>query len=368
MVIFLDLIALIGCLQAMILAGVILTNKVFHNHTNRPFAYFLLLLAIIGFDSRLSRYYSGLGPFWELFFDIVGDDIPWIMLVYLPLFKFFLDSTKVRLSFPFWTLTLPFFIFLMINAFIDLDMEFGIRSIPFFTEHRMIFYQLEDYLSLGLFSALHLFGFFKLARKSGNKWLVRLWWYTSLLIVLWGALTLDQTFFEDAFFKTLEMSLWTFITIFVYWLMYSGLFQFNLANNRQEIRSKLKTNFQENTPKKTGLSTKSKAYFDQLMELMIVNKAYRNPDLGREMVAEEIGISISYLTQLIKEYSKKNFTGFINDFRVEDVKKMLVDPKFDNYDHLSIGLEAGFKSKSAYYTTFKSLTGKTPAAYKKDLS
>lgn len=363
-----DFIALVGPLQACIMAVAIFTNKVFQNPTNRYFAYFLLLLALIGFDAHLKMYYEGLGPFWALFFDIVGDDIPWIMLLYLPLFRFFMINAGGHLAFPFWWLTLPFWLFTAINAFIDLDLEFGVQLLPFFTKHRMVFYEFEDYISILLFSGLHVFGFIRFIKKGGNKWLIRLWWYTGALIVLWSALVLDATLFNEAYYQAFETSLWTAISLFVYWLMYSGLMQFNLANNRQAIRAQLAPAPAQTTAPKAALSSKSKTYFEQLMALMQTEKAYRNPDLGRQAVAQQLGISSSYLTQLIKEYASKSFTGFINDFRVEEVKQMLSNEQFNSYDFLSIGLEAGFKSKSTFYTTFKLHTGQTPSQFKKSLS
>lgn len=364
---FFDFIAVFGLVQAVVIAILIFTNKVFRNDYNKYFAYFLILLAFIGLDSTLSHHYNELGYEWALFLDVIGDDIPWIMLMYLPLFQFFLKSIgSWRPGIPIWVLTLPFFLFTIFNGVIDLDLEFGLISAPFFNDNRLIIYQLEDYVAGVLFLSLHTFVFFKTLKNKGSKWIKRLWWYSTALLIVWMILILDQTFFDDLFFRGIEIILWSLVTVFVYWLMYTGLFQFNLAHNRQEIRSKLTHTTPEDTPRRTGLSVKSKAYFDQLMELMIIDKVYRNPDLGRETVAEELGISVSYLTQLIKEYTDKNLASFINEFRVEEVKKMLKDPAFDNYDHLSIGLEAGFQSKSTYYTTFKNLTGKTPAQFKKE--
>lgn len=366
---FFDIIAIIGLSQAVIISCLIFTNKIFLNEANRYFAYFLILVSVIGLDARLSNYYVVLGDFWADFFDVVGDDIPWIMIFYLPLFKFFQKiSGNLSLKFPFSLLFIPFIVFTVINLIIDLDLEFGLISTPFFTNNRIIFYQLEDYISMPLFITLHLYVYFRVIRSNRDKWISKLWWYCSLLIFFWILLTLDQSFFDDLFFKIIENILGSALSIFIYWLMYSGLLQFNLANNRQAIRDKLLKSSPGERPKKSGLSTRSKAYFDQLMQLMLVEKAYRNPELGRDTVAEKLGISVSYLTQLIKEYSEKNLAAFINEFRVEEVKKMLADPSFDHFDHLSIGLEAGFKSKSAYYTAFKTQTGQTPTQFKDSLS
>jgi len=363
---FFDVIAIFGLIQAVIVAILIFTNKVFTNQTNRYFAYFLLIIALIGFDARLSDFYAAWGPFWDVFLDVVGDDIPWIMVFYLPLFRFFQEvAGNMTLKFPFWVLFLPFGLFTGINLIIDLDLEFGLIAAPFFKDNRYLFYQLEDIVAIPLFIGLHTLVFRRLVRNTNNIWIKRLWWYCSTLILLWIILIIDQSLFDDLFFRTLEILLWTAVAVFIYWLMYSGLFQFNLANNRQEIREKLAEPMQPAMPKAPKLSPKSKEYFDQLLEWMQVEKAYRNPDLGRDLVAEKLGISASYLTQLIKEYADKNLARFINEFRVEEAKGMLSDPAFDKYDHLSIGLESGFKSKSAYYTAFKNHTGQTPSQYKK---
>ncbi|MEM0941495.1 MAG: helix-turn-helix domain-containing protein [Bacteroidota bacterium] len=362
-------IQIIGLIQAFFIAFLIFRNRVFAHRPNQYFAYFLILIAIIGLDSRLHIYYNTLDNWAELFFDIVGDDIPWVMIVYIPLFKFFLlSSYNEQRSVIIWPFYLPFVSFLLINLIIDLDLELGLTTVPFFTNHRLLFYLLEDFISIPLFSGLHLFVFFKVLHTSTNPWLKKLWWYCTALIITWAIHIIDQSFFNDPFLANLEMILWTGIMFFVYWLMYSGLFEFNLAKNREEIRAKLTSAQNHSSPTRPGLSAKSKAYFDQLMEYMVIDKAYRNPDLSRELVAKELGISMSYLTQLIREYAEASFTGFINEFRVEEVKQMLSDHSFDTYDSLSIGLEAGFKSKSAYYTTFKNFTGKTPSQFKKMLS
>ena len=44
---------------------------------------------------------------------------------------------------------------------------------------------------------------------------------------------------------------------------------------------------------------------------------------------------------------------------------MLLDATFDQYSLVALGMEAGFKSKSAFYAAFKKQTNMTPAAFLK---
>ncbi|MEM6845051.1 MAG: helix-turn-helix domain-containing protein [Bacteroidota bacterium] len=359
-----ELISLLGLIQGIIIALLILRSKVFQNDANQYFAYFLLVLSVIGFDSLLSPYYSDLPKFWFTFFDIVGDDIPWVMMFYLPLFTFFLKSTSTSVNVSVRYFYIPFWLFVVINFFIDLDLDFHLISVPALTENRFIFYELEDYIALLLTISLHTFVYVRMVRNFGNQWIRKLWWYSSVIILIWIILLIDLAFFDSQNIDGFINMLWISVSIFIYWLMYSGLLQFNLSNNRSILKKKL-NNSTENQRDKSKAGSKSDQHYQALQELMINQHLYRNPNLGREDIASELGISPSYLTQLLKENAGKNFTSFVNEYRVKAVEQMLLDPSFEPFDVLSIGLEAGFKSKSAYYSTFKSINGLTPAQFKR---
>ena len=55
-----ELLSLLGLIQGIIIALLILRSKVFQNDANQYFAYFLLVLSVIGLDSLLSPYYENL--------------------------------------------------------------------------------------------------------------------------------------------------------------------------------------------------------------------------------------------------------------------------------------------------------------------
>ncbi|WP_452601463.1 helix-turn-helix domain-containing protein [Pontimicrobium sp. MEBiC06410] len=71
------------------------------------------------------------------------------------------------------------------------------------------------------------------------------------------------------------------------------------------------------------------------------------------------------MSQLINTVTGENFSTYINRYRVEAVKRIILDPEFDNYSLLAIGLECGFSSKTTFHNSFKKMTGMTPNAYRK---
>lgn len=132
-----------------------------------------------------------------------------------------------------------------------------------------------------------------------------------------------------------------------------------------QLIAKLTATKLQHISKKTTLSlTNDNAYYRKLCHLLDQEKIYLDPELSLSLVAKRLNISSTYLSQLINTLSNHNFSDFVNLYRVRDAKIKLLDPEFSCYTILSIGLEAGFNSKSAFYTAFKKHTGSTPTQFR----
>lgn len=102
-------------------------------------------------------------------------------------------------------------------------------------------------------------------------------------------------------------------------------------------------------------------------EFMKTNRPYLDSDLTLPKLAEDLNVSTHHLSQVINEMHDKNFFNFINKYRVEEVKRKIQDPKYQNYSLLGIAYESGFNSKSAFNRVFKNITGTTPSRYRDSL-
>ncbi len=108
----------------------------------------------------------------------------------------------------------------------------------------------------------------------------------------------------------------------------------------------------------------SNTTFVRINNHIISEKKYLHAAISLKSVADEFSISKGYLSQLININAKKTFNDYINELRVKEAKRMLLDDSYSNYTIEFIGLECGFRSKSNFYTAFKKFSGQTPNQFK----
>lgn len=92
-------------------------------------------------------------------------------------------------------------------------------------------------------------------------------------------------------------------------------------------------------------------------------KIYKRPDLTLSLLAKELSVRPQFLSQLLNDNLNKSFNQFINEYRVEEAKRLLKEDAHLKID--AVGIECGFNSSSTFYSTFKKVTGTTPSNYVK---
>jgi AraC-like DNA-binding protein len=110
-------------------------------------------------------------------------------------------------------------------------------------------------------------------------------------------------------------------------------------------------------------------FFIQLKEdlvfLMEKKSLFLDLTLNIQELSNRLKTNNKYLSTLINQEFEMNFVSFVNSYRIEEAKKLLLDPDKENLTIEAIGNEAGFKSKSAFNVAFKKITGVTPSAFVK---
>ena len=93
----------------------------------------------------------------------------------------------------------------------------------------------------------------------------------------------------------------------------------------------------------------------------LVEEQYKNPDLSVSLLAEQLGISASYLSKLFKEVSNTNVSDYIHKFRIERAKELMSD---SNLTLGAIAEECGYLSDINFNRVFKRMEGVPPGAWR----
>lgn len=111
-----------------------------------------------------------------------------------------------------------------------------------------------------------------------------------------------------------------------------------------------------------GLDTE--VVFERLNYLMSGEHIYKDFDLSLEGLATMLSITPHQLSQFMNERLGTNFRNYVNSYRIEEAKKILVHDSDMNI--LSICFDVGFNSKSTFNHCFKKYTDKTPSEYRQE--
>ena len=140
-------------------------------------------------------------------------------------------------------------------------------------------------------------------------------------------------------------------------LMYSVVLILFKSNRRDSILVQAK----EFTDLES-LDDESKEQLRTIEEAMVEQELYLNADLKLADLAREVKLMPHVISKLLNDYHGQNFSHYINGFRVERAKELILSDS--NLTLEALGYDSGFNSKSSFFATFKKFTGQTPAKFK----
>jgi len=134
-------------------------------------------------------------------------------------------------------------------------------------------------------------------------------------------------------------------------------YNMNLSNQNIEINNASKYSINEH---------EINSYYEKINHYMIEHKPYLQSRLTINDLAKQLNIKSYLISYVINKKTNNNFFYYINNYRVEETKKMLFDEKYKNYSIEAIGKECGFNSTSSFFEVFKKYTNQTPLQFIKN--
>lgn len=94
-----------------------------------------------------------------------------------------------------------------------------------------------------------------------------------------------------------------------------------------------------------------------------IEKNFTDPDLSLNLLADQCRTTTSYLSRLFKESFGINFVDYLNQYRIEKAKELLLTT---DKPVKEISMTTGFNSQQNFIRVFKKHTGMTPGQFKSE--
>ncbi len=159
----------------------------------------------------------------------------------------------------------------------------------------------------------------------------------------------------DFYAKTETLLFAIFFFVLAYSIMHFPVFAF--TGSFEDLPEKTKKKYAKSS------LTDSSELFKQIETIVASEKLYLDYDIKLNALSDKLDKSIHHISQAINQNTNMGFSDFINKYRIEAAKPMLLEPKPNTI--FAIALDVGFNSKAAFYTAFRKNTNMTPTEFKK---
>lgn len=368
----LNTILILGSIQGLIFCFIALYSKRLRNRSTIALVLLILVLSL----NNIQYYFLNTGMIsLENFFEIIY--IPYSALIvglyYLYVLLFLFPDAKIsrkqRLMF------VPFVIFLSVSLIYKISSFFSISDgRTFLYYERFVDFQEIFLVGFTLFVMIYVFRLIskyehlrsreiKANGRSQLNWMKMITMTLLGLCLIWAVFSLMDLFFNSNHYEYYYIR-WVSVAITIYVLGHLGMYHFGVQQYEQ-LNDKRNLKTIAETSKRPENKSELIISFEKLIT---EKKRFTDSSLSLNGVATELDLNKTYLSRVINSELGTGFSDYVNRLRIEEAKNCMAVPKFNHYSLVSIGLEVGFNSKSAFNSAFKKYTGLTPSEYREKLN
>jgi AraC-like DNA-binding protein len=105
---------------------------------------------------------------------------------------------------------------------------------------------------------------------------------------------------------------------------------------------------------------------EQILKIIVFDKKYLDKNYSAQDLANEIGTNTRYISAVVNVRFHMNFTSFVNSYRINDAKSILVDKRYQDLNIEEVSDMVGFSNRQSFYAAFYRFTGITPRQWRID--
>jgi AraC-like DNA-binding protein len=219
---------------------------------------------------------------------------------------------------------------------------------------------LTFFLSIDIILKFYLKSKTKISENAArHKWAKSIFILSALIVLLWST-SYVYGFFVENFSRKMYYPIWCLSTFVICFAGWYGFMQ----KGRSQKPDGATTDPQSLL---TIIDSEDKIQLQKLQQITVNLKLYKHSKITVKEFSEHSGISSSRITKLLRK-NNENFNSFINRYRVEEAKRLLLEQDYFRYTMDFICEEAGFNSRASFFNIFKVTTGKTPKQYREEMA
>jgi len=144
----------------------------------------------------------------------------------------------------------------------------------------------------------------------------------------------------------------------------------DLEKKKQEVTPKKPYNIKEKKEKKAAYRSLIRPeladeLYDKIMEIVVMQKKYRDPDYSAKDLAKELKTNTRYLSAVVNSRFGMNYSCLLNQYRVQDALHLLTDRRYVDKNVEEISAMVGFANRQSFYAAFYKNVGETPNGYRR---
>ena len=105
--------------------------------------------------------------------------------------------------------------------------------------------------------------------------------------------------------------------------------------------------------------------YDTIVNIIIVQKKYRDQDYSARELAKELETNTRYLSAVVNSRFGMNYSCLVNEYRVKEAMHLLKDKRYADKNVEEISAMVGFSNRQSFYAAFYKNVGETPNGYRK---
>ena len=105
--------------------------------------------------------------------------------------------------------------------------------------------------------------------------------------------------------------------------------------------------------------------FDKILNIIVVNKKYRDPSYSAKDLAKELQTNTRYVSAVINSRFNMNFSCLLNEYRIKEALHRMVDKRYADETIEEISVAVGFANRQSFYAAFYRIMKETPNSYRK---